>query len=153
MDFVYVAGPALASFMFAFFSVNTDPDRHPILRLLFMLASLSSLIVFLEVAQVAALYGETIPATELTSYTYNATGTLTNSSTAYTFTNVSPMVDTNYSNVWLILSATVWLVFAYVMLQLWLNALSWASEAIMGWYKKKNDGGDTGEDKPQGRWG
>jgi hypothetical protein len=132
MDFIYVAAPALMTFLFAFLAVNKEKG---ILRDLFFFLSLLSLIVFVRVAQTAAVYGEVMPDTILTNYSFNATGTLVNSSAVANYTHVSPVSDTDYDYVWLIVSAMVYLVGFLSLLNL-LVAMFNGLMATVGWKVK-----------------
>lgn len=141
MDFIYVAGPALVSFLFAFFAATTNQAKHPMLRLMYTGFSLAALLVFTDMAMLAATYGELVVDTQITNYAYNATGTLVNSTTTLNYTHTSPISTANFDNLWLVVSYAIWLFFIYIILQIFANAVEAVYQA---YYKRKGGFDDIG---------
>lgn len=117
MDIIYVAGPTALTFLFGYLAMNTDGEKHPVLRLMFLFSALAGLLILLNVAQIVSLYGDVVVDTQTTNYTYNGT-TLVSSTTAANYTHTSPLVSTNYDMIWLIISTVVWLLFIHTILSL-----------------------------------
>jgi hypothetical protein len=115
MDATYFIGPAFVSALFAYLAVNTDGLKHPAIRLMYMGSCLAALLVLMNVAQIAAIYGEIV----LDSTTFNATSNVT----TYAYTHVSPVAAANYDMIWLVASVAIWLVFVQVILSLFAMAV------------------------------
>lgn len=138
MDFVYFVGPALTTFLFAYLALGTDPQKRPIMRLMFLLCSLCALLVFNNTAQIAALYGETVPDTTITTYNYAECGpicttnnTLMNTTAVTNYTHISPMVSSNYDNLWLIVIAVVWMIGIYLFVMLLGNLFEIVNRTVL----------------------
>ena len=139
MDFVYVAGPALVAFLFAFFAATTD-RKKPLLKLMYTGFSLAAMLVFVNMAQTASIYGEVIPSVETTAYTF-VNGTLVNSTTTIAYTTESPLDAGDYDMLWLVVSYAIWLFFVYIILQI----LNKAIESVwQAWYKRRGGFDDVG---------
>lgn len=121
MDFVYFAGPGLVTVLFGALAITTDSAKHPALRLMFLLASIAGLLVLMDVAQVAASYGEVVVASITT----------VNETQTYAYTHVAPVASTNYDSIWLIVSTVIWLVFLHTTLGLLAHLFEWISVNIL----------------------
>jgi hypothetical protein len=121
MDLVYFAGPGLVTIIFAYFAMQTDSERHPAIRLMFLLASIAGLLVLMDVAQAAATYGEVVINTITT----------VNETQTFAYTHVPPITSTNYDMIWLIVSVVIWLVFIHTILGLLAHLFEWFSINIL----------------------
>lgn len=130
MDVVYAAGPALVCVLFAVLAINTDPEKRQVMRLLFLLSSLAALLVFMNVVQKAATYGEIVVDTQNVSYQYNGIGQMVNSSAVSNYTALPIVVASDYDMLWLIVSTVIWLVFIYLVVSLIGNGLEIAHRAV-----------------------
>lgn len=128
MDFVYMAGFVVVSTVFAAFAMTTDPNKHPILRNMFFLAALASLFLTTNMSVQAAKTGDWVVNSTVLDAATNTT--------AYTYVQKAPAFNApDLDNIYLILSTVLWLVFAYVVIQLLLNALEW----VLASFKKGGD--------------
>jgi hypothetical protein len=132
MDFVYIAGPALASFLFAFLAANTNPKENPVIRNMFFFASILALVVMLGQAQKVALAGELAPDTDISVFAYNETGSLMNiTTTTLNLTRNSPLVVADFDSTWILTGVVIQLVFYLSLILLLWNMLSWLAGAVL----------------------
>jgi hypothetical protein len=129
MDIVYAAAPALACVIFTALAITSDQKKQ-VMKILFLISALASLLVFIDISQQVSTYGEIVVNAENTTYTYNGTGTLIASSSTYNYTNIAPIAAAAYDNLWLIVSVVIWMVFIYLILTLIANGLEIAHRAF-----------------------
>lgn len=130
MDFIYAAAPALTTFLFAYLSVNTDSEKRPVMRIMFLFMSLASLLVFMSITQTVAAYGEIVPDVQNTTYSWGLNNTLTASSTTTNYTHIAPITVQSYDYLWLIVSTTVWLTFIYMIILMLANGFQIVHKAV-----------------------
>lgn len=138
MELIYSLAPLVASIVFGAFAITTDPERHQALRLLFLMSCFSALLVFMNVTQQVALYGETILEAQNVTYQYNETGVLMNTTTTFNYTHISPLVSANYDMIWLVVSVAIWLIFFHIIISLIGFVFEWINRMVF----KRNSGMD-----------
>lgn len=127
MDFIFIAGPAITTLIFAAFAITTDPQRHPILRNMFFLASLVSVLLLVNISIQTFKAGDWILDNEVFDVATNTT------TMSYIEMPSTVSTSADLDNIYLVLGTVIWLTFAYVCLQMLLHALEWMMSSIKSW--------------------
>lgn len=138
----YIIGPLIATIIFTILAVASDPKKSAASRLLFFLAALTSLLLTVAVSVTVAEWGEQLPATSLSQYTYNVSnGMLLSVNTTYSYVGISPVM-TLIPNIYLVLITVLWLVFLYWFIQLLIAIYQFIARA-MKWRGYNDDEYDS----------